>query len=115
MELLLDYYSGKFTSLLDESKTASTPASGEGDDGGDLLHEVISPRTSLPPLLTELSERRPEQVEWVGVSFGLTRDLLRYLWQLGGWARVIVHYSFRFWASRKINFVPVYLRQTKAS
>lgn len=40
----------------------------------------------------KLSERRAERLNYLGVSFGLTADLLR------------------FW--KKIGYVPVYLRQT---
>ena len=75
MQLLVDYYSGKMCgvaedgSVLDQETSAVT---------GDLLHEVIAPRTSLPPLLTELSERKVEALDYIGVSFGLTLDLLRY-------------------------------------
>ncbi|KAK8958152.1 UPF0202 protein [Platanthera guangdongensis] len=54
-----------------------------------LLEENIMPRANLPPLLVHLRERRPEKLHYIGVSFGLTRDL------------------FRFW--RKHNFIPFYL------
>ena len=40
----------------------------------------------------KLSERKAERLQYLGVSFGLTSDLLR------------------FW--KKIGYVPVYLRQT---
>lgn len=54
-----------------------------------LLEEKIMPRTNLPPLLVHLCERRSEKLHFIGVSFGLTREL------------------FRFW--RKHNFVPFYI------
>lgn len=54
-----------------------------------LLEENIKPRANLPPLLVHLRERRPEKLHYLGVSFGLTRDL------------------FRFW--RKHNFYPFYI------
>jgi N-acetyltransferase 10 len=57
-----------------------------------LLTEQIEPRRCLPPLLLKLSERKAEKLSYLGVSFGLTSDLLR------------------FW--KKIAYVPVYLRQT---
>jgi N-acetyltransferase 10 len=56
------------------------------------LQEQIEPRKSLPPLLLKLSERKAEQLAYMGVSFGLTSDLLR------------------FW--KKLGYLPVYLRQT---
>lgn len=42
-----------------------------------LLEEVISPRSNLPPLLLKLSERPAEQLDYLGVSYGLTAQLLR--------------------------------------
>lgn len=57
-----------------------------------LLEETIVPRKSLPPLLLKLSERPPERLDYLGVSFGLTEQL------------------FKFW--KRSDFVPVYLRQT---
>lgn len=46
----------------------------------------------MPPLLQRLSERRPEQLDYLGVSYGLTKDLLR------------------FW--KRAAYVPLYIRQT---
>lgn len=57
-----------------------------------MLEEQIEPKKNLPPLLMKLSERKAERLNYLGVSFGLTSDLLR------------------FW--KKIGYVPVYLRQT---
>lgn len=54
--------------------------------------EVLKPRTTLPPLLINLSDRRPEKVHWLGAAFGLTQELLNF------WSR--------------LGFKPVYLRQT---
>ena len=42
-----------------------------------LLKEHIAPRSKLPPLLTRLSERPPELLDYLGVSYGLTHQLLR--------------------------------------
>uniref|UniRef100_A0AAY4C927 RNA cytidine acetyltransferase n=1 Tax=Denticeps clupeoides TaxID=299321 RepID=A0AAY4C927_9TELE len=52
----------------------------------------VSPRKDLPPLLLKPSERRAERLDYLGVSYGLTPQLLK------------------FW--KKAGFVPVYLRQT---
>uniref|UniRef100_A0AAY4CAP0 RNA cytidine acetyltransferase n=1 Tax=Denticeps clupeoides TaxID=299321 RepID=A0AAY4CAP0_9TELE len=57
-----------------------------------LLEEAVSPRKDLPPLLLKPSERRAERLDYLGVSYGLTPQLLK------------------FW--KKAGFVPVYLRQT---
>lgn len=45
----------------------------------------------MPPLLQRLSERKPETLDYLGVSFGLTKDLLR------------------FW--KKMGFMPLYASQ----
>ena len=48
--------------------------------------------SAMPPLLQRLTERRPERLDYLGVSYGLTSQLLR------------------FW--KRAGFVPLYLRQT---
>lgn len=60
--------------------------------GNTLLTENIKPRSDLPPLLVNLSDRRPEHLHYLGTSFGLT------------------HHLFSFWS--KNGYKPVYLRQT---
>lgn len=42
-----------------------------------LLEEVITPRKELPPLLLKLSERTAERLDYLGVSYGLTAQLLK--------------------------------------
>lgn len=54
---------------------------------------MIGARKNLPPLLLKLSERRAERLHWLGVSYGLTEQLLK------------------FW--KRTNYAPVYLRQTQ--
>jgi N-acetyltransferase 10 len=61
------------------------------DDETDLLTEIVKPRKKIPTLLKRLSERKAENLDWIGTSFGLTQDLLK------------------FWKSQK--FIPVYLSQ----
>lgn len=80
-------------------KLKNDEAEGKKEDGAltttsqsTLLTEVIAPRKDLPPLLSPLSDRRPETLQWLGVSFGLTREL------------------HGFWS--KLGFVPLYIRQT---
>ena len=41
------------------------------------MEEIIAPRKNLPPLLSKLGERPAEKLDYLGVSFGLTADLLR--------------------------------------
>lgn len=45
----------------------------------------------MPPLLQRMSERKPESLDYLGVTFGLTKDLLR------------------FW--KRCSFVPLYASQ----
>ena len=56
-----------------------------------LRTEQLKPRAGLPPLLCRLVDRPPEQLQWLGVSYGLTQPL------------------FNFWS--RAGFSPVYLRQ----
>jgi N-acetyltransferase 10 len=53
---------------------------------------TIRSASSMPPLLQRLTERKPEQLDYLGVSYGLTSQLLR------------------FW--KRAGYVPLYLRQT---
>jgi N-acetyltransferase 10 len=62
-------------------------------DSDGLRGESLKPRKKLPPLMTALADRPSERLHWMGVSFGLTTQLLN------------------FW-SRKA-FKTCYLRQTK--
>lgn len=92
MNLLIQYYEGKIPSLAEERKEDGQISTLTGDEDVGLLQEVITPRSNLPPLLLKLSERPAEQLDYLGVSYGLTAQLLR------------------FW--KKSDFGPVYLRQT---
>ncbi|XP_022083616.1 RNA cytidine acetyltransferase-like isoform X2 [Acanthaster planci] len=91
LKLLQRYYEGQFPSL-GENSSAPTELNTVQSEEVDLLEEVIGPRKNLPPLLSKLSERPAEKLDYLGVSFGITSELLR------------------FW--KKAGFVPVYLRQT---
>ncbi|KAF5839809.1 GNAT acetyltransferase 2-domain-containing protein [Dunaliella salina] len=73
----------------------------KGEDGGSgqlgkgegtLLSETMGPRKRLPPLLVPLTDRKPERLHYLGVSYGLTQQL------------------YNFW--RKSKFEPLYLRQS---
>ncbi|KAH7686431.1 tRNA(Met) cytidine acetyltransferase protein [Dioscorea alata] len=94
VELLARYYEGQLTHFteaeFDENEEQNIRVT-EAAEKVSLLEENITPRANLPPLLVHLRERRPEKLHYLGVSFGLTRDL------------------FRFW--RKHNFVPFYIGQ----
>ena len=100
MNLLRDYYEGKIISLNEDDDEENDNKKEvekdikvvEDDDSLGLLEEEIEPRKNLPPLLLKLSERKAERLSYLGVSFGLTSDLLR------------------FW--KKLGYLPTYLRQT---
>ena len=83
LELLHKYYSG-----IREEEGQETIDRVEEEEVG-LLEESLAPRRNLPPLLLEVGERPPEQLDYLG----LTSDLLR------------------FW--KRAGFVPTYLCQTK--
>ncbi|ODV97411.1 hypothetical protein PACTADRAFT_49128 [Pachysolen tannophilus NRRL Y-2460] len=100
VELLRDYFEGKFTNISenyenDESKYSLKRVSDqELENSSGLLKDEIKLRDakSLPPLLLKLSEKSPYYLHYLGVSYGLTNSL------------------HKFWKNNK--FVPVYLRQT---
>ena len=58
----------------------------------DLLNEQLKPKAKLPPLLTPVADRPAERLHWLGVSYGLTSQLLN------------------FWSKK--GFKVCYLRQT---
>lgn len=62
--------------------------------GNQLLEEEVNPREGLPPLFTNLSDRKAEPLDYIGTSFGLTLEL------------------YNFW--HKSGYLPVYIRQTKS-
>jgi N-acetyltransferase 10 len=95
LQMLKGYYEGKFASLSEKDVSEQTEDSDGyeeiNDDETDLLTEIVKPRKKIPTLLKRLSERKAENLDWIGTSFGLTQDLLK------------------FWKSQK--FIPVYLSQ----
>ena len=78
IDQLISYYSGAIPNLnedvTDKNITGGLP---DGDPHDNLLEENIKPRKHLPPLLLKLNERRAEKLDYLGVSYGLTSDLLR--------------------------------------
>nr|CAI5852037.1 unnamed protein product [Callosobruchus analis] len=92
LEILKQYYECKIPCIDEEVDAAKEQIDNVDEDEVGLLEESIEPRKSLPPLLLKLSERPPEKLDYIGVSFGLTEGLLK------------------FW--KRARYVPVYLRQT---
>lgn len=100
LQLLADFYEGKFTSLserdeatIEDMEHMPRVTDAELEDS-NLLDDNIKVRDirQMPPLFSKLSERRPDQLDYLGVSFGLTQPL------------------HKFW--KRASFAPVYLRQT---
>ncbi|KAL7272500.1 N-acetyltransferase 10 [Rhizina undulata] len=97
LELLTYFYEGKFQSLEENHKYVDDEMVRVTDDEieNSALHtdnvKIRDPK-SLPPLLLRLSEKRPDTLDYIGVSYGLTDKL------------------HKFW--KKSKFSPVYLRQT---
>ncbi|KAK0649431.1 GNAT acetyltransferase 2-domain-containing protein [Cercophora newfieldiana] len=97
LELLVDYYEGKFANLSEDAGLLEQPTVARVTDAelekSTLFDDIkVRDMNELPPLFSKLAERRPERLDYVGVSYGLTQSLLK------------------FW--RRASFAPVYLRQT---
>uniref|UniRef100_A0A3P9IYE1 RNA cytidine acetyltransferase n=1 Tax=Oryzias latipes TaxID=8090 RepID=A0A3P9IYE1_ORYLA len=92
LQLLQMYYEGKFPTMEEGMASTNTEIVPVSSEAVSLLEEVVTPRKELPPLLLKLTERRAERLDYLGVSYGLTTQLLRF-WKKGG-------------------YTPVYLRQT---
>ncbi|XP_056622082.1 RNA cytidine acetyltransferase [Triplophysa dalaica] len=93
LQLLQRYYEGQFPLLDETEQTTANTITSLSSEAVSLLEEVVTPRKDLPPLLLKLNERRAERLDYLGVSYGLTPQLLK------------------FW--KKAGFIPVYLRQTQ--
>ena len=99
LQLLIDFYEGKFTSLSEPNATIETVeqmrrVSEVELENANLLEDDVRVRNiqSMPPLFSKLSERTPDALDYLGVSYGLTQSL------------------HKFW--KRSSFAPVYLRQT---
>ncbi|CAF3313909.1 unnamed protein product [Rotaria socialis] len=99
LQLLEKYFQGNIVNIdeFNNSESPSSPTADQmeviDDDDLPLLNETLHPRQGLPPLLQKLNERRlRHSIDYLGVSYGLSADLLK------------------FW--KKNHFLPIYLRQT---
>lgn len=97
LNLLIDFYESKFANLSETEDTQLDSINRVTDvdlEKSTLLEDDIKVRdiNSMPPLFSKLSERRPQSLDYLGVSFGLTSPL------------------HKFW--KRSAFAPVYLRQT---
>ncbi|KAH8104752.1 GNAT acetyltransferase 2-domain-containing protein [Cristinia sonorae] len=97
LQCLNSFYSGEYFNL-DESMAPEQiyPDPTVIDEDTTLLTDEpkIRAPTSMSPLLQRLTERKPETLDYLGVSYGLTPQLLR------------------FW--KRAGYVPLYLRQTQS-
>jgi N-acetyltransferase 10 len=97
LQLLTDFYEGKFTDLGEDEIMDQEEMIRVTDaelENSTLLQDNIKVREvgAMPPLFTRLSQARPPHLDYIGVSYGLTLPL------------------HKFW--NRAGFVPVYLRQT---
>lgn len=96
LKLLFDYYCGLFDLNLSEEAEkmdVSRSKNGQLSDPSNIEDgDELKPRANLPPLLMSLDERKAEKLDYMGVSFGLTPELLK------------------FW--KRNSYTPVYIRQT---
>lgn len=98
LELLVDYYEGRFASLSEDDDQVMEDTMRRATDSElaktSLLNEEITVRDQahMPPLFAKLREKKPEALDYIGVSYGLTPAL------------------HKFW--KRSTFSPVYLRQT---
>lgn len=100
LELLTDFFEGKFASLAENDSQQDVGAeemvrvTDTELEQSTLLQDNVKVRdiSSMPPLFARLSERKPTRLDYLGVSYGLTSPL------------------HKFW--KRAGFVPVYLRQT---
>lgn len=101
LQLLTDYYEGRFTNLAEDADVPIEETITRVTDAelanANLLDDNIKVRdqSKMPPLFSVLSQRKPVELDYVGVSYGLTQPL------------------HKFW--KRSSFAPVYLRQTANS
>lgn len=98
LELLTDYYEGRFANLSEDEDTAMQDSIRRATDAelasASLLADDVKIRdkAEMPPLFSKLMQKRPEKLDYIGVSYGMTPSL------------------HKFW--KRASFSPVYLRQT---
>lgn len=100
LEALEAFYSGQLLDVdnvrddLDDGETFTAVRDKKISKDANLLQgdEIrVRDAARMPALLQRLSERRPEQLDWLGVSYGLTPQL------------------FKFW--KKAGYTPLWVRQ----
>lgn len=101
LESLNSFYSGDLLNLDEAMDDDQAAAAGGVESFEEAAHKIAKGTTlqsdhigvrdvnRMPPLLQRLSERRPEQLDYLGVSYGLTKDLLRF-WKRAGYAPLYI-------------------------
>lgn len=99
LELLIKYFENQLvdfdnvqTDELEEMNLKKKAPAAPETSKKSSKEEKIKPKKNLKPILQKLSERKPAPLDYIGTSFGVTKEL------------------FTFW--KKNLFIPVYLRQT---
>lgn len=84
IELLTKHFQGELQSEVLEAGVYGHEDGGEASKsshnecGDSLQTEHVEQKASLPPLLVPVGEIPAEQLDWLGVSFGLTSELLNF-------------------------------------
>ena len=78
LELLTNYYSGVFNAGVDNMNEEDEMVSDGEIEKVPLEEEIITPRKSLPPLFVNIKDRKAEQLDWIGSSFGQTEQLGKF-------------------------------------
>lgn len=97
LQALNSFYSGEYFNLDENAQPEpSYPDPAAIDESTNLLTDkpTVRSATAMPPLLQRLTERKPETLDYLGVSYGLTPQLLR------------------FW--KRAGYIPLYIRQTQS-
>ncbi|KAM0746787.1 putative nucleolus protein [Meredithblackwellia eburnea MCA 4105] len=98
LQALNSFYSGELLNLDEvtaELELETFEDAGRFSSDASLATDKIGVRDAakMPPLLQRLSERQPEKLDYLGVSYGITPLL------------------FKFW--KRAGYVPMYMRQTQ--
>eukprot|EP00041_Stephanoeca_diplocostata_P033631 m.1116422 g.1116422 ORF g.1116422 m.1116422 type:complete len:1015 (+) comp24376_c0_seq2:198-3242(+) len=88
LELLTAFYEGSLVGLSEDDDDGATDSPAPRRP---TRLDMLEPRKDLPPLLRPVTAIKPENLDYLGVSFGLTSRLFKF-WKWGG-------------------FLPLYLRQ----